>query len=103
MTFSVETETLRALADDLARVDSELKGLSGLVGGYAGLLGASKVESALNDFVHNWSQGVQMVTSNAAGLQQVAANAADAYDAADQSIGQAAAGNSTSSSSSSRS
>jgi hypothetical protein len=92
MTFSVETETLRALAVDLDSVDSTLQGLAGVVQGFAGQLGSSAVESALDKFVGNWSQGVSMVTNRASGLQQVAAGAANNYDESDTSIAQAARG-----------
>jgi hypothetical protein len=92
MTFSVETETLRALASDLAQVQAVLEGLPALKDTYGGLLGATAVEHALNGFIGNWSQGVSMVTSKATGLQQITSGAANNYDESDASIVRAAGG-----------
>jgi hypothetical protein len=92
MTFSVETETLRALASDLAQVEAVLGGLPSLAESYGGQLGSSLVEKALTDFIGNWSQGVSMVTTKATGLQQITSGAANNYDESDASIVRAAGG-----------
>jgi hypothetical protein len=92
MKFSVESETLRALATDLAHVDSVLQGLPGLVDGYGGQLGSTTVENELRTFVGNWSQGISMVSKRASGLQQISSGAANNYDESDASIAQAARG-----------
>jgi len=93
MTFSVQTETVRALASDLAQVDDALAGLAGVVSGFSGQLGAAKVESALNDFANDWSHGVSLVSTKASGLQQIAAGAANNYEESDAGIARAATGN----------
>lgn len=73
---SVDLSGLDALASNLASIRSTMNATRSTLGYYHGQLGSAEIESALDDFEHDWSDGRRKIDENANKLATMASESA---------------------------
>jgi uncharacterized protein YukE len=91
--FVVSPDSLRDLASRLETIQTDLASTGAVIGGYAGQLGAPQIDSALDDFFSNWSDGMDEIKGHLDGAVTRLRAAADAYQGTDDDIATAATPN----------
>ena len=84
-TFKVSTEDLRSLASQLSGLVGEL-GRAGQVVPDYGAVGNPRVESRLQSFFSDWSDGLDKIERNLNEITQRLSGAGDEYDGTDQAV-----------------
>jgi hypothetical protein len=87
-TFTVSTDDLRSLVSQLSTLVGEL-GAAGNFQPDWGAAGEPQVESSLQSFYSDWSDGLHTIETNINELSNRLSAASDNYDSTDQSIARA--------------
>jgi hypothetical protein len=87
-TFKVSTSDLRSLTSQLSALVGELGQAAQFSPDY-GAAGHPRVESGLQAFFSDWSDGLDKIESNINELTQRLSGASDKYDGIDQSVASA--------------
>jgi hypothetical protein len=78
--FSVDTGSLRTLAERLDSLKAQLGGVAGFASSHASL-GSPDVMSAVDNFCSAWKSGISQVDENIAAVADRVHGSADNYDA----------------------
>jgi hypothetical protein len=86
--FTVSTDDLRSLVSQLSTLSGDL-GQAGHFSPDPGAGGDPGVESSIQSFFSDWSDGLNKIETNINELSQRLSGASDKYDGVDQSIASA--------------